>query len=332
MLCKECSVIIPKSLFCRKKLFFMKKLVIALLALLCVFIGFAYLFVPAVLKVNVEKKMVANLNAANRFLAKPAEWVKALPNASLNNQTISWDEQELTIGEPIFNGRTIDWNNASVRNKTILVMVNTHKDSIQLNWTTSFQNSKNPFARVANYFKVKNLASKMSAAAAALANHWGNWEKMYGLKVEFTKIKNDNMMGAKLQTAQYPDYATIYGLIEQVQLHVRSQQATIIDSPMLNIDWLPDLKKYQTYIAIPIDQELSNNGQFVFKKMFKGNALHANLMGGDSSIQKGLQTIQQFYEDFQLTSPAIPFQVLSTNRLATKDSAQWKTDLYYPIF
>jgi hypothetical protein len=58
----------------------------------------------------------------------------------------------------------------------------------------------------------------------------------------------------------------------------------------------------------------------------------AEVKGGPSRVDGCLLAVENYVKDHNMMSPAIPFQSLVTDRMAEKDTAQWITRIYYPVF
>ncbi len=93
-----------------------------------------------------------------------------------------------------------------------------------------------------------------------------------------------------------------------------------------------DSNNFSTTVAIPINKVLPDKGPILFKKMFPGNILTAEVKGGVYAIKEGFKQLNHYILDNQLTSPAIPFQSLVTDRLVEVDTSKWMTKLYYPVY
>ena len=66
--------------------------------------------------------------------------------------------------------------------------------------------------------------------------------------------------------------------------------------------------------------------------MVPGNILVSEIKGGDYSAREALREMHQFMTDNNMSSPAIPFQSLVTNRMEEPDTLKWITKIYYPVF
>ena len=85
-------------------------------------------------------------------------------------------------------------------------------------------------------------------------------------------------------------------------------------------------------VAIPVNKILPETNRFLVKRMILGKILVAEVRGGRSRIDEGMQEMENYVKDHKLVSPAIPFEMIITNRQAESDTAKWVTRLYYPIF
>ncbi|MDB4999000.1 MAG: hypothetical protein JWR76_77, partial [Mucilaginibacter sp.] len=58
----------------------------------------------------------------------------------------------------------------------------------------------------------------------------------------------------------------------------------------------------------------------------------ADVKGGKQTVANAFVQLKNYQKDHGLISPAMPFEILITNRLTEKDTAKWVTKLYWPIF
>ena len=68
------------------------------------------------------------------------------------------------------------------------------------------------------------------------------------------------------------------------------------------------------------------------KNMVKGNFMISEVVGGDYSVNKASKSLQQYFTDFHLTSMAMSFTMLVTDRILQPDSSKWITKLYQPVY
>jgi effector-binding domain-containing protein len=132
-------------------------------------------------------------------------------------------------------------------------------------------------------------------------------------------------------TKKYPSQQEYYNLIKKLQDYIATNGASPANYPMLNIAEI-DSNNFVTTVAIPVNKVLPDTGPIVFKKMFPGNILTAEVKGGVHAIEEGFRQLNHYVSDYQLVLPAIPFQSLITDRLVEADTSKWMTKLYYPIY
>jgi len=62
-----------------------------------------------------------------------------------------------------------------------------------------------------------------------------------------------------------------------------------------------------------------------------GFILEGEVKNGPYTIDAAMEQLEVYRADHQYTSPAIPYQLLVTDRLKETDTSKWITKLYYPI-
>ena len=85
-------------------------------------------------------------------------------------------------------------------------------------------------------------------------------------------------------------------------------------------------------VAIPINKVIPENEKFVSKRMVPGKILVAQVRGGTYTTAAALRKLEIYMDDNRLSSPAIPFESLLTNRIEEPDTTKWITKIYYPIY
>ena len=102
--------------------------------------------------------------------------------------------------------------------------------------------------------------------------------------------------------------------------------------PMLNVVKLDNLR-YEAMAAIPVDKTLPKTNEFAPKFLLKGgNILEAQIEGGSYTIETSLKELENYRLDYKLNSPAIPYQLLVTDRTKEPDTTKWITKIYSPIY
>jgi len=204
-------------------------------------------------------------------------------------------------------------------------------DSTRIEWSSKMEMSANPFKRIQQYQHARRIHTGMAQILEQLQNFTANTENIYKLKIVRTKLTDSLLVTTKSTSKNYPSNQEYYTLIQKIQEHVSLNKATPVNYPMLHIARV-DSNKYETTVAIPVNKVVPGNGDILFKKMFPGNILTAEISGGLYTVEEGLKQLNNYVSDFQLVPPAIPFQSLVTDRLLQKDTAKWMTKLYFPVY
>jgi hypothetical protein len=62
----------------------------------------------------------------------------------------------------------------------------------------------------------------------------------------------------------------------------------------------------------------------------KDRFLKTGVTGGPLTIKKAHEAIDEYMKDHILSQPAIPFEILVTDRSKETDTSKWKTTIFYP--
>ena len=164
-----------------------------------------------------------------------------------------------------------------------------------------------------------------------IKQHYSLSANLYDLDIRREIVDDSTMISTFDSTIGYPSTEKIYSLIDKLRAYISSQQAQATDSPMLNI-FSKDNRTFFTRVAFPTNKTLPSKGDIVFRKMlYGGNILTALVKGAPNKADSAIVAIENYLSDYELTSPAIPFYSLVTNRLAEKDSTKWTSKIYYPV-
>jgi hypothetical protein len=121
-------------------------------------------------------------------------------------------------------------------------------------------------------------------------------------------------------------------MIRDLRKYIAQNNAIEKNSPMLNVLKF-DSSHYEAMTAIPVDRALTPTNEFAPKFLLKGgNILEVQVQGGPTTIENGLKELENYRSDYRFTSPAIPYQLLVTDRMKEADTTKWITRLYYPVF
>jgi effector-binding domain-containing protein len=152
------------------------------------------------------------------------------------------------------------------------------------------------------------------------------------MNIKLAKIKHPIVLATTTHANNYPLPATIYSMVNELKEQIRAQGALSLDSPMMNVN--PDENGgYLIMVALPINKIIKPGSNTVVNKLvLNGNLLEVEVTGGKNNVTNAFTQIKNYQKDHRLISPAMPYELLITNRLAQKDTAKWVTKVYWPIF
>lgn len=306
----------------------MKKILIALVLLLVFALAALYLFIPGKIKTETSISLKAALPGISRFLINDNNWSKWWPGKT----PFTYNEQTYTIRGKIFNAFDIgvqkDKDTLDSRMELILIK----SDTMTISWSAEQQTNRNPFKRFSDYREAKATEKNMRAILNNMKAYLEKPENIYGLTVIDTIVMDSVLVSTRRSFDQKPSVGDIYAMIQSLKKYIAQNDAIEKNSPMLNILKI-DNSHYEVMTAIPVDRELPETNEFASKFLLKGgHVLEAQIQGGPATIEKLYLEFENYYSDYKYTSPAIPYQLLVTDRVKETDTTKWITKLYYPVF
>jgi hypothetical protein len=212
-----------------------------------------------------------------------------------------------------------------------LVMIPLRLDSTAIEWKSAVTTSANPFSRFFQYLEMKSVKKNMDQVLATLKRFLSKNENIYGISIQRTSIKDTSFISAKSVFKTYPSTPQIYGLIQTIQAFTAKNNVKQTDAPIYNITQIEN-GQYQLMAAIPVDRTLPDNNTFSSKRMVRGSFMVTEVVGGEYTVEKALQSLKQYFNDYRKTSMAINFTMLITDRMLQPDTCKWITKLYQPVY
>ena len=155
-------------------------------------------------------------------------------------------------------------------------------------------------------------------------------ENVYGMRIDQVQVKDTILMTTKISSDQYPSTSRIYDLIGGIKNYISVNNGKETNFPMLHV-W-QDSGLFHTTVAIPIYRKIPENKTYSIKRMVPGKILVSEVTGGVYRTREALRQLGLFISDNSLSSPAIPFESLITDRMKEPDTSKWITKIYYPVF
>ncbi|MEP6928107.1 MAG: GyrI-like domain-containing protein [Ginsengibacter sp.] len=313
----------------------MKK-ILALFLIFCVIIVvIIYFNLPANNSFSKTIYLKTNQSAAERFLFDESNWIKWWPSDLKNNLAIiniknDHNNYSYSLYKKMYGGINIVIKKNETEFRTTINLLSLGKDSLAVAWNCQLPTNVNPIFKIRNYFYAKNLKRNADEILENLKSFLENNDSVYSIHIKQIMVTDTLLIATRYASATYPSTPVIYGLIQNLKNYISINNATETNPPMLHIAY--DSGYYKTMIAVPVNRELEDNGNFLLKKMVSGKILVTQIKGGLSTTSEAFRQLQIYVDDNHLSSPAIPFESLITNRMTESDTSKWITKIYYPIF
>lgn len=310
-----------------------KKLAIVLVAL--VIISFITLWATVPDQPQVAGKVFVKMPAAplERGFLTIENWDSFFPGDTLKNNSFKIDDRIYNIiGRNVSSIDLEAYDEGSPEHKWIanIAVYHTSDSTFFMYQAKQARPTNNPFRKISSWFKMNAQDNQLNMICDAASNYFNSIEHIYGFKIIENKMADLTMLSTKMTTIDTPDVKSIYTLIGTLRDAIKDTDAEPIDSPMLNITRITE-KELVTMVAIPISKDIPVHGNILLKKMIPGNKLETTVKGGELRLKSAYQAMRFYMEDQMKTAPAIPYQILMTNRLNTPDSL-WITKINFPIF
>ena len=306
----------------------MKKLLFGIVLTIVFLMALIYVFIPGKIKIHAFVPVKATMTGVSRLLSNDSTWHDWWPG----EQTFDSNGKSYILNGHIFNAFDviIIKEKDSLDSRINLVLFD--EDSMSVDWSLELATSTNPFRRFSQYKKAKEIRKDLNTILLSLKKFAEVPQNIYGIVVKRTIVQDSVLISTRRSFDHKPGVLEIDAMIQKLKAYIAQNEALEKNFPMLNIMMI-DSSDYQAMVAIPVDRELPATKEFAPKVLLKGgNILEAQIHGGQHTIEKAITELENYRDDHKYTSPAIPFQLLVTDRAKEPDTTKWTTKLYYPIF
>lgn len=271
-----------------------------------------------------------NQNSLHRFFLdddKTGRWwaayKRANPHSTINITQINHYYSSNLISLEIKNGGDLT--------KSEMRIIPSAANTSYLRWQLDQPRNKNPVKRLENILHRNRTVSIMKSILSSLKEYTEKNENIYGCIIQKTKVKDTLLAVTKSVLNEYPVMPYVYKQIAYLKQHIDQQKAEERNFPMLYI-FKTDNGRFEATIAIPVNKAIKNSKAIVTEHMVAGDILRTQCKGGPSEIRKAFKGLENYMQDYQYSSPALPFELLMVDRLKEADTAKWVTGIYYPIY
>ena len=310
----------------------MKKLLGLLVILFVIVLGWPYFFLPSSETLTASMTMYAPAARVYTLLAKQNEWSKWWPGQSASQAaSLEYNGNNYRVDAEVVNTIeiVIEQKDSAIKSRILVIMKTI--DTCELEWRVQVNRGSNPFKKIQYYFSDDTLKADMTSILHSFKKFVEKQETLYGMRIEKAQVTDTVLVATRRNFSHYPSTQEIYSLIEKLNNYIKTRNVSETNFPMLNIHQA-DSNLYNVMVAIPISRSLIGKDNIELKRMIPGKIIWGEVKGGPYSVEAAIKKLENFRIDYHLTSPAIPFASLVTDRMKEPDTTKWITRVYYPIF
>lgn len=310
----------------------MKRILLALFVLLILGTGITYLVIPGEMIAQKAFFVSGNPAAAQRHLVARADaWLAWCNRTGEGKPVFQYQNYQFEITGIYTGYDSLKITTPSgITLNSQLNFLPISKDSFLIQWTSIWLPTAQPVLRWKNYFLSREIRNIQEAVLTQFISFIHDTARVYEAPISRQIVKDTLLLETTRDLDHRPSTREIYDLIDALHQTIRNQQGSVQDSAMLNVTSLPD-SQFRLRVALPIHHEIKPGAGQAIKRMVEGYILVMDRKGGPYTIQRAAQLLDQFVKDGNMTSPAIPFEKLLSNRIAVTDTLQWTTRFYYPV-
>lgn len=313
----------------------MRKWLLIIIVIIALFFISAFLFLPKVLNVTNADYFNCNINVVNRFVMAKDNWNAWWPgklkqNDAANKNVFEYNGYGYTIVGNKYNSVDIKTEAGDLTINGTIFFLPIGSDSIKVEWKYALETNSNPINKIYLSYATRRINNNMKHILKSMKAFLENGDNVYGMHIDRMTVKDTIVATTNFFSKQYPSTATIYAGINGIKNYIAANNAKQTNPPMLHV-WL-DSGIFHTTIGIPVNTIITGNTSYETKRLVPGKILVAQVKGGAHRADEALRQMALFMNDNNMSSPAIPFQSLVTNRMAEPDSTKWITKIYYPVF
>jgi len=306
----------------------MKKIIAGLVLLFVAALFSVYLFIPGRIKLEATVSLNAALPGVSRTLFDNNSWKNFWP-AEI---PFTMDDRKYLLKEKFFNVFNIDIaSDKDTLNSIVnLLLINTR--FVNVDWRAEKVTSGNPFKRFVEYRQAMATEKNMKKILARMKEFMDQTKNIYGFDIKQTIVTDSALISTRRVFDHQPTVKDIDDMIQSLKKYIAENNAVEQNFPMLNV-LRTDSARYEVMTAVPVDRKLPLTNDFAPKFFLKGgNILEAKITGGPYTIETAFKEFENYRSDYKYDAPAIPYQLLVTDRSKEPDTAKWVTGIYYPIY
>jgi effector-binding domain-containing protein len=320
-----------ESLFCAKANGMNKKILLRVVIFMIALSGI-YIIIPSTITVSKPQFIHSYEAGIIRFFSDSTvlnRWLQKVAVKSENGYDYKGYQYQISKNL----GNTIEiniyHNNETYTSRLAILPI--YGDSSAIHLESNIISSFNPIKRVQQYNQATALKENITDFTKELKTFLDENKNIYGIHVSQIALKDSLLISTKTILSNTPSVEQVYAEVKKLADYANAQKANATDSAMLHVEKIND-KQFQIMVGLPIDKIIPETNQIKIKRMPYGKSmLVSNIDGGLNTIAWATNQLYTYWIDTKRASPAIPFEMMITNRLVEKDSTKWKTRLFYPV-
>ena len=305
----------------------MKKIFVLFFVFVALAVGLSFLIIPSTIKIKAAAESSMNSKAAGRYLGQASNWSQWWPGKAFD-----YSQAHFRLNKIRLNSFELEMFFKKDSFETSVQLIPSENNHTGYTWACELKSSNNPAKRWMQYFDAIQIKKHLDALLDSLKNYIDKSENVYGFNVQKVKVTDSVLISTRRVFERYPDEKEIDTMIQLLKKYISSQHAIEKNYPMLNVHQ-NGTNDFEAMVAIATERLLPANKDFAPKLVLKGgNILEAEFKGGPMAIRNAFAEFENYRSDFNIASPAIPYQLIITDRIKEPDTTKWVTKFYYPVF
>src|SRR4051794_11890153 len=195
----------------------MRKGLILLVTLLVTLLLSVLLLTRKELIISAGTTIRSSQNGLWRNLSDQAKWPGWWPADRAGNHVAGrpfvYNGYRFKIDSLLYNAVEISVENDRFVSNGKMVMIPLSTDSVLIHWQAALTATNNPFNRLQQYLRGKDIKNTMNVILDSLKAFNEDKKRMYRFNIHHTTLKDTALVATKKITKEYPSIALIYQMI-----------------------------------------------------------------------------------------------------------------------
>lgn len=312
----------------------MKRPFYLLLALIAVASLCIYLLIPGTVKHAGTVSPEVPEAVVTRYLALKKGWAKWWPDSAgtdpADSSRFTYKGIRFTIEANTFTKLSVTLSDGNVSVPSVITLLPGRNLGTEVTWAFACPTGKDPVNRVLGLNRSRKFAEVTGELLDRFRHFVEDEKSVYGFGIQYERVRDSLVMVIRSVSPEYPGTREVYEKVNRLRQFIGEHEIGKNGHPMVNVSRRDD-SLYRVMVAMPVTRRVPTPGDMEYSRLVLGNILTAEVRGGRRSIDRAFMQVRRFMQDRRHTSPAIPFEMMITDRLSQPDTGKWITRIYYPI-